>query len=383
MENIEQINMSEETEKKENLMNKARERTVRTQTIEYDLETLVKKLNKGYIKIDPEYQRKHRWDIETSSRLIESLILNIPIPLIYISQDISADDDLADDDIPRYSVIDGQQRLTAIQGFFENDYSLDGLQVLEELNGLKYKDLPGFLVRRLEERMIRCLRIDSTIDSQVKYDIFERLNSGSVKLEAQELRNAVASGPFNSLIKELAKNKDFIILARLHPRKDYKTKKLEPSARVKKMEDEELVLRYFAIAYKNNFKDYKGKMRQYLTESMHNFNNLNENELSEMRENFNYIMGQIHTKFGSLAFAKYKQGSSVETLKVKSQFNAAIYDVVCSLFNEFDNKITSQDYLKFKELFKKENFFNATEGSVTDVQKLKNRIEIALEAFSL
>jgi uncharacterized protein with ParB-like and HNH nuclease domain len=185
------------------LISKAKERTVRTQTIEYDLETLVKKLDKRYIILNPDYQRNHRWNNSTSSKLIESLILNIPIPLIYISQDISADDEIEEQDTPRFSVIDGQQRLTAIYNFFKNNFKLENLEVLHELNGYMYKDLPSFLIRRLEERMIRCLRIDSTLDRQIKYDIFERLNSGAVQLGAQELRNATCSGPFNTLIKEL------------------------------------------------------------------------------------------------------------------------------------------------------------------------------------
>ena len=169
------------------LQKKARERTVKTQDIEYDLETLLKRVQSNVIKLDPDYQRRHRWTDETSSRLIESLILNIPVPTIFISQDIDVDDE-NDPGVARYTVIDGQQRLTAIVRFLENDLALEGLQALSELNGALRRDLPPFLARRLEERTLRCLRIDSTLDPQVKYDIFERLNTGSVKLEPQELR---------------------------------------------------------------------------------------------------------------------------------------------------------------------------------------------------
>jgi len=102
----------------ESIQQKAKERTVKTQNIEYDLETMVKKIEKGIIKLNPEYQRNHRWTNETSSRLIESLILNIPIPIIYISQDMGVDDDDIDG-VARYSVIDGQQRLTSIYKFFK------------------------------------------------------------------------------------------------------------------------------------------------------------------------------------------------------------------------------------------------------------------------
>ncbi|MBM7071897.1 DUF262 domain-containing protein [Shewanella sp. 202IG2-18] len=148
------------SENLEKLQLVAKERTVKTQTIEYDLETMVKKIDRNVIKLNPEYQRKHRWSVEASSKLIESLILNIPIPFIYLSQDIDVDEEL-EDGIARYSVIDGQQRLTAIFGFFKNSYSLTDLDVLSNLNGCKYNQLPPFLIRRLEERSIRCLRIDS------------------------------------------------------------------------------------------------------------------------------------------------------------------------------------------------------------------------------
>ena len=192
----------------DNVQQKARERTVKTQNVEYDLDTLVKRVKRGSIKLDPEYQRRHRWSAETSSRLIESLILNIPIPVIFLSQDIDVDEEV-EDSTSRYTVIDGQQRLTAIYDFLSNNLELSGLETLSELNGLTYKSLPSFLIRRLEERTIKCLRIDSTVDEQVKFDIFERLNTGSVKLESQELRNATARGPFNDAIKEWAKIKSF------------------------------------------------------------------------------------------------------------------------------------------------------------------------------
>lgn len=287
------------------LISKAKERTVRTQTIEYDLETLVKKLDKRYIILNPDYQRNHRWNNSTSSKLIESLILNIPIPLIYISQDISADDEIEEQDTPRFSVIDGQQRLTAIYNFFKNNFKLENLEVLHELNGYMYKDLPSFLIRRLEERMIRCLRIDSTLDRQIKYDIFERLNSGAVQLGAQELRNATCSGPFNTLIKELSKNQTFIQICLLSPKIDSKTQNINENPRVKKMENEELVLRYFAISYQSNHMNYNDKMNKYLTKKMEEFNTLPEEKLEDMRRNFEEKMIQISETFAKYPFAKY------------------------------------------------------------------------------
>jgi len=342
----------------------AKERTVRTQTIEYDLETLVKKINKGVIKLNPEYQRRHRWNPSTASRLIESLILNIPVPFIYISQDIDVDEEV-EDDVARYSVIDGQQRLTAISDFINKKFELESLEVLETLNGCYYNDLPPFLIRRLEERSIKCLRIDSTIDQQVKYDIFERLNSGSVKLEAQELRNATCRRPFKDLISKLAKDKNFMSFCNLTP----------TSARVKKMEDVELVLRYFSLNWKMGFTEYKGGFKSFLTENMEKFNKLESKDLNAMKTEFIQIINLIQASNIALPFSKFK----VENKKLKkmSSFNAAVFDAVTCYTKACLTKKSQPDLNKFKNLFFDEEFFAACEGSVNDVSKVTTRLRKA------
>ena len=358
------------------LQQKAKERTVKTQNIEYDLETLVKKINRGTIKLDPDYQRRHRWSDETSSRLIESLMLNIPVPLIYLSQDVDVDTETEDQE-SRYSVIDGQQRLTAIVTFFDNQFFLTGLDTLKELEGAYYKDLPPFLIRRLEERTIKCLRIDSTVDEQVKYDIFERLNSGSVKLEAQELRNAVSRGPFNVLIKELARNRDFQILLQIN------LDEPEKSSKVRKMEDAELVLRFFALNNDNYYSLKKG-FKQFLSEEMDKLNRLSSNQLSELKDTFITTMKIIRETFGNEAFAKYRYEDN--HFHRMSKFNAAVYDALAIPVsmsvekNKAEIEATSVD--KFRSLFANPDFFDAVSGSVNDREKVVTRIEAAKKVIS-
>lgn len=358
------------------LQQKARERTVKTQNIEYDLETLVKKINKGIIKLDPEYQRRHRWSEETSSRLIESLILNIPIPLVYLSQDIDVDAETSDEE-SRYSVIDGQQRLTAIVNFFGNKYALTGLDALKELEGSYYRDLPPFLVRRLEERTIKCLRIDSTLDEQVKYDIFERLNSGAVKLEAQELRNAVSRGPFNNLIKELAADANFRALIQV------KQEEPDSNSKVKKMEDVELVLRFFALN-DNNYYSLKKGFKQFLSDEMNRMNKLDDKAFSKMRGVFEITMATIRRHFGDEAFAKYRFVDG--QFEQMSKFNAAVYDALAvpvAMSIDFDNPVITQESVHaFKELFANQNFFDAVSGSVNDREKVITRIEAAKKVIN-
>lgn len=361
-----------------NLQQKAKERTVKTQNIEYDLETLVKKILKKLIKLDPEYQRRHRWDLPTSSRLIESLILNIPIPFIYLSQDIDVDEDVnsSEEDVSRYSVIDGQQRLTAIVNFIDNKFALEGLTVLDNLNGCYYKDLPPFLIRRLEERTIKCLRIDSTLDSQVKFDIFERLNTGSVKLEPQELRNAVSRGPFNDLIKELATNADFRTLIQINLENPGKNTK------VQKMQDVELVLRFFALV-DDNYMNLKKGFKAFLSDEMDKMNKLDENTLMKMKERFLGTMRIIKQYFGNSAFAKYRFEDSIP--KKMSNFNAAVYDAlsisVAMKVNISSPIITPSMVDSFKKLFENSDFFDSVSGSVADKEKIVKRVEFAKRVF--
>ena len=360
--------MSTLKDRLENLQQKARERTVKTQNIEYDLETLAKKIKNGLIKLDPEYQRRHRWTLEISSGLIESLILNIPIPLVYISQDVDVDEEVSTEQ-SRYSVIDGQQRLTAISQFLENKFALTGLSVLEDLNGSFYKDLPPFLIRRLEERTIRCLRIDSTLDAQVKYDIFERLNSGSVKLEAQELRNAVTRGDFNKLIKRLATDENYRVLLQIQ------LENPDLSKKVQKMEDVELVLRFFALSDDRYKQKMKKGFKQFLSDEMERMNELDDADLfTEMETKFREVMKGIRETFGNQAFAKFRKDE--QKWVRMSTFNAAVYDALSVAVGDTSDPF-SKDSLcdSFRELFCDVEFFRAVEGSVNDQTKIETRIE--------
>lgn len=238
--------------------------------------------------------------------------------------------------------------------------------MLGTLNGCTYNQLPPFLIRRLEERSIRCLRVDSTLDQQVKYDIFERLNSGSVKLEPQELRNATCRGPFKELIKKLSKNHAFTDLANLEPK----------GKRVKKMEDEELVLRYFALSYKEAYLEYKGGFKNFLTEKMTLLNGLSEVELNKLDQEFSGVMQLIQDNQHKEPFAKYKI-DEFGKFKRMSKFNASVYDAVVAVYRECylkDKKISESE---IKSLFTKADFFEACQGSVNDVSKTQLRIKMA------
>ena len=144
----------------------------------------------------PEFQRKYVWSKAQASRLIESLIIQCPIPVIYLSQERDE----------RLSVIDGNQRLQSIRRFLNNEFPLIGLTAYPELEGLTYEELDVRFQRHIMNRTLRCIVIMKETHPQVKFDVFERLNTGAVELSAQELRHGIYHGPFIEWVTDAAKD---------------------------------------------------------------------------------------------------------------------------------------------------------------------------------
>ncbi|MEZ4501680.1 MAG: DUF262 domain-containing protein [Dehalococcoidia bacterium] len=215
----------------------------------YPIPALIQAIaEKQYLNIHPEYQRRLRWDSGRQSRLIESLLMNVPVPPVF----------LYETDLARYEVVDGQQRLATIDDFFAGRLRLRGLQYWTALDGRTYRNLPTRLQSALTRRSISAvvLLAESTIDAgitekDVRRIVFERLNTGGVRLNAQEVRNAVDAGPFNDLLHELARSAEFTRAWGIpaHGRRDESdpTPSLARNLLYRTMGDCELVLRFFAL----------------------------------------------------------------------------------------------------------------------------------------
>lgn len=226
------------------------------------------------------------------------------------------------------------------------------------------------------------MRIDSTLDPQVKYDIFERLNSGSVRLESHELRNAILRGPFNTMCKDLSKDANFRILLQIPEEKS------NDNSKVRKMEDVELVLRFFSLM-NSNYKSYKKtkekQFKDFLSGSLEEKNNLPKEKIDDFAKLFRKVMAIIVEYFGPMAFAKFKFEKS-KFIK-QSNFNAAVYDAltisVASEVNLDKLQITAKQISDFKGLFKNSSFHDCVSGSILDSMKLVNRIDMAREVFKV
>ncbi|MFN0158444.1 MAG: DUF262 domain-containing protein [Bacteroidota bacterium] len=216
----------------------------------------------NYMTLRPFYQRRKRWDEERQSTLIESFIINVPVPPIF----------LYEKSYNSYEVMDGQQRITAIKDFYDDKLRLTGLEIWHELNGMLYKDLPNQVKAGIDRRSISSIVLlkESAPDDEeamlLRQLVFERLNTGGVKLEKQEVRNALYQGGLNNLLLGLSRLEDFRKAWNLPSHSedednDGSNADIFGIGFFQKMEDLEVILRFFALRHVEH---YRGGLAGFL-----------------------------------------------------------------------------------------------------------------------
>ena len=332
------------------------ERKILTQAYDKSVADIVRMIGEGDIRLDPEYQRNYVWDNKKASLLIESIILSVPIPVIYVSQE-------KDD---TWTVIDGLQRLYTLKRFFNGEFKLTGLEILKELNKCDIKTLNHKALRILKNGLLRVIMITNDSNEEIKYDIFMRLNRGSVHLTEQELRNCLYRGSLNDLLKILAENKKWQALLGLRmPHK--------------RMADRELELRFFAI--KNSWdettgevKNYKGRMKSFLNDFMNQNKNIAETTKDEWQFLFTQTVEKVYSIFGDMAFKRINVDSSRE-----NSINRAIMDVLLLSVTPYPlSVLQSRAQLiktSFESLVKEDvNFRNSIQIATSDTKVLNYRL---------
>jgi len=206
----------------------------------------------GYLDVRPFYQRRPRWDARRQSLLIESFLMNIPVPPVF----------LYERDYNSYEVMDGQQRITAVKDFYANLLELTGLEMWGELNGRKYHTLPDKVKAGIDRRSITSIVLlkESTADEEdatlLRETVFDRLNTGGVKLERQEIRNAMYQGRVNDLLLELSRMDAFREIWGI-PRYTENEMNTNPdllrNTMFSTMGDLEIILRFFALRHAEHY----------------------------------------------------------------------------------------------------------------------------------
>lgn len=206
---------------------------------EYSVELLASKMKKGEFVV-PAYQREYTWEHDRKSRFIESLVLGLPIPFLFFWEMPNG----------KLEIVDGSQRLRSIEEFVLGDLRLGELQSLTALSGFKFSDLPESRQRKINNRSIRGIVLNEHADEQARFDMFERINTGSKIANMAEVRRGALAGPFMDLIIELSILPKFIALAPVS-KKD-----------VDEREYEELVARFFA--YSDGLEGYKDRPSEFI-----------------------------------------------------------------------------------------------------------------------
>lgn len=306
-------------------------RRILAQPYDFSVQDLVDKIKNEDINLKPDYQRNYVWDSNDSSqnkcsRLIESLLLNIPIPVIYFAEQTET---------LKYEVIDGQQRLYTFQRYINNEFALKGLEIRDDVNGKKFSQLNQKDRDEIRKRSIRAIVILNESDEEVKYEVFERLNLGSIQLTPQEIRNNTLRGNFNDLLKKLASNELFKEMLNLRLKSDKKN-----------MANEELVLRFFAY-YDSGFKRTKN-LSFFLTKYMENNRNLPSEKLELKESQFTKTIELINKYLGKNSFAIYRTNSS----KWNNTTNRSLYDAEMLAFSHFINTSIKISPDRFQEKLK-------------------------------
>ncbi|HAT13183.1 MAG TPA: hypothetical protein DCS91_06075, partial [Microcoleaceae bacterium UBA11344] len=293
------------------------EKRILTEINREKLPNFVEALSKNpkYMNLRPFYQRRARWDIKMQSRLIESFLINIPVPPII----------LYEIDYNSYEVMDGQQRITAIQDFYTNKFALTGLELWPELNKLKYEQLPGKINAGLNRRSISSIVIlrESTSDPEeglfLKQKTFERLNTGGVDLSQQEVRNCLYYGKFDSLLIELARHPIFAKAWGIPI--DDNSPELSTNTLYKKMEDAELVLRFFAL---RNVEYFRNGMEGFLDLYMMKSLGFSERDIEFLKDVFLQTLNLAHQIYEESLFKPFEPKSG----NWKKTSYKAYYDAV-------------------------------------------------------
>jgi hypothetical protein len=253
------------------------------------------------INVRPEYQRRSRWPNKKKSQLIESLLLNVPIPSLFFYES----------DLARYEVMDGQQRMNAIADFLAGSYTLTGMEKLPFLNKKKYEDLPPRVKRSLDRASLSAIVLlqESKADEEdpfvIRRYVFEKLNTGGEKLNAQELRNSLYRSDFNKLIVSLAREDEFCKIfgipkfTKLDDDPSYINKAREKNQMYKTMADCQAVLRVFALL---NDQDISGSMKNILDRCMKNNLKRTQEDLATLRKNFLLTLETSVSFFDGQAF---------------------------------------------------------------------------------
>ena len=354
-----------------------------TEQARYPLDTICGMLDSEKYVLRPDFQRRRRWDRGKQSRLIESFIMNIPIPPIF----------LYEYNYSKYEVMDGLQRLTAINEFYRDKFSLEGLEYWKELSGKKYSELPSEVKSGIDRRYLSSIILLKETASnkekanEMKQLVFDRINSGGVKLEFQESRNALYSGRFNDLAIELSHDEYFCRIFDIpvvnRDEQNTESEELANNSMYKTMSDVEMVIRFFSMRFIDLYEGIPLKV--FFDKFTDSANKLPKDVLDKYKDLFQKTIKLVYEIYGDNAFCLYKQIPEKNVWYITRSPKKTIYDPVMAVLSQ---KIAfSKELIEKKDVINKATLdlmktkpelFNGRKGTKSDITK---RIDAFNEMF--
>lgn len=316
---------------------------------------VVRRIEKGSFVMNPEFQRDFIWDADKQSKLIESVLMRIPLPVFYLAEDMQGNS----------IVVDGLQRLSTFSNFLRKDGLKLKLPSNVQLNGKSFYDLGPKLQNRIEDCNLILYIIDVKVPDRAKLDIFERVNGG-VPLTRQQMRNCLHNGPATAFLKEQSRTKLFCDAT-------------GNSLQTKTMRDREFVNRFCAF-YLQDLAVYRD-MDDFLADSLNHMNKLSSSELDTLESVFHIGLQNNLEIFGIHSFRKHTSQS-----QQRSVLNASLWDVMSTTLARvpLDVAKSRKEEIRraFYGLMYDDEFIKAITYSVNGALRVRHRFRTAIQTFA-
>lgn len=337
-------------------------RSVHVEKKDTQMSTLIHRIENDEIDFTPEFQRSDEaWDDIKQSRLIESMMLRIPLPVFYV--------DATNEN--KWLIIDGLQRINAVKRFVvTSELTLTGLELMSECNDQKFSELSEKLQGRIREADIVIYQIKEGTPKAARYEIFNRINTGGTPLSPQEIRHALNPGPFLKYLETLAESDEF-------------RKAICNGIKVKRMGDQECVLRFLAFSFLQPENYNESDMNFFLVRAMKVGNRLSEYKRDEYRKLFLKVMRVSYEIFGEYTFRKNNQKGPRPPVN-KALFEAVSVNV--GRLSDSDQKILIEKRVqarqKMASLIDSDKLFEKSiSGSTASVNSVRYRFQKIAEMF--
>ena len=279
----------------------------------FQLKRMLEKYNE--LKLNPDFQREFVWSLKQQSELIESILMNIPLPLFYFAMDKKG----------IISVVDGLQRLTTVFTYMQDNFSVGKVRYLKSIIGKRFSDLQRTDQAKIEKYQIQAYIIQPSTPENVKLDIFDRINKSGTALNKQEMRNALYMGKSTKLLKELSILEEFTIAT-------------DNKLNEKRMRDRYVVLRFISFFLWRNKDKYpiedskfktelSGDIDDFLAQYMQNINNMDDSYLENIKNIFKKTM--------QLACKMYKNTAFMRDHDIQNPFNMIQFESLCYILASF------------------------------------------------